>query len=163
MSKKWFLFIEWSVMILVAGVWIVSAALFPSMTSYLNRSRDAARAAHLKDITTALGAYYADKEVYPEWKGGCVSTLLNTNYLPKWIPTDPVSGRLSWNCDGSDGMTYGYGLFSDTYYTWFYIVANLENALGGNAATLPPSDPAELKAYLSNLRKWAGPYFVLSN
>lgn len=52
-------------MIVIAIIGILAAALFPSMTGYLKRSRDAARTSHLKDISTAVGAYYSDKERYP--------------------------------------------------------------------------------------------------
>ena len=80
-------------MIVIAIIGILAAALFPSMTSYLKRSRDAARTSHTKDITTAVGAYYADKERYPDADTiGCVNsgaTQLSTNYLPKGVPVDP--------------------------------------------------------------------------
>jgi type IV pilus assembly protein PilE len=64
-------------MIVIAIIGILAAALFPSMTAYLKRSRDAARTANVKDVTTALGAYYADKEIYPDAStviAGCVDT-----------------------------------------------------------------------------------------
>ncbi len=78
-------------MMIVFGASIFSAALFPSMTAYLKRSRDASRIAGVKDIFTAMGAYYADHEKYPESDpSGCIPKVLDTMYLPKGIPTDPT-------------------------------------------------------------------------
>ena len=61
-------------MIVIAIIGILAAALFPSMTGYLKRSRDAARTSSLKDISTAVAAYYADKERYPDGYQGCVNS-----------------------------------------------------------------------------------------
>ena len=41
-------------MIVIAIIGILAAALFPSMTGYLKRSRDAARTSNMKDIATAM-------------------------------------------------------------------------------------------------------------
>ena len=52
-------------MIVIAIIGVLATALFPSVTNYIERGRDAARMSHLKDITNAIGAYYADNEKYP--------------------------------------------------------------------------------------------------
>ncbi len=83
-------------MIVIAIIGILAAALFPSMTAYLKRSRDAARVAGTKDLATAAGAYFSDRERYPdataEAPAGCAgnstATGFSTVYLPKGIPVD---------------------------------------------------------------------------
>lgn len=46
--------------------------------SYLTRSQCAAAMSNMKDIATALGAYYSDTERFPD-----TIDQLNQNYLPR--------------------------------------------------------------------------------
>ena len=81
-------------MIVIAIIGILAAALFPSMTAYLKRSRDAARVAGTKDLATAAGAYFSDRERYPDSEpgtgcaGNSTATGFSIVYLPKGIPVD---------------------------------------------------------------------------
>ena len=100
-------------MIVIAIIGVLAAALFPSMTAYLKRSRDAARSSNLKDISTAAGAYYSDTEDYPRGTAsGCINgtAIANTNYFPKGLPQDPKDATQS-PCNLATGGkgNYGYG------------------------------------------------------
>ncbi len=125
-------------MVLLAGMGVVSAALFPTMASYLTRSRDAARISHLKDISTALGAYYADNGKYPDpTPGGCVPsdalTLGKYSYMPRGMPVDP-NHLITPGCSGEGGMTYAYRVLSDASGIQHFILsALLENTQSGNS------------------------------
>ncbi len=127
MTSRGFTLVE--LMIVIAIIGILAAALFPSMTGYLKRSRDTARQAGLKDISTSIGAYFADKEMYPNPATGCVTSgSLDTNYMPKGVPQDPTASRQ--NGCGANGF-YGYGTWGSTNSV-YTLTAILENPNGGN-------------------------------
>lgn len=163
-NTRWFLFIEWWVGV-IAIVGVLSAALFPSMTGYLQRSRDAARMSHINDISISLGAYYVDKERYPsEVSSGCIPQEL-IEYMPRWIPVDPSPGRLTDGCDGTDGMTYAYRS-PVIDMPVFLIGADMETEFGWNSY----QDIDELIQDISGVDeiqgmfvRWSGPHYILSN
>ena len=117
-------------MIVIAIIGILAAALFPSLTAYLRRSRDAARVSHMKDTTTAVWAYYSDNEKYPTGTGCVDAAILSTNYFEAWVPRDPTDTHE--NGCGSNGF---YGFSSGTGYATapqFITTAIFENDNGGN-------------------------------
>jgi prepilin-type N-terminal cleavage/methylation domain-containing protein len=118
-------------MIVIAIIGILAAALFPSMTSYLKRSRDSARTAATKDIGNALGAYYADKETYLDADAaGCVNeaTLTGMKYMDK-VPVDPSKNRDN-GCGGNGKYGYGSGI-SQTQAPQFVLTSVFESEFGG--------------------------------
>jgi prepilin-type N-terminal cleavage/methylation domain-containing protein len=137
LTSRGFTLVE--LMIVIAIIGVLAAALFPSMTGYLKRSRDTARASHLKDISNGLGAYYADQERYPSRNGNCISSSDtvafsgNSAYLPKGMPLDPTTTRT--NDNGCAGRAYGYNTGSvngSTPGTAYQLTALFENLNGGN-------------------------------
>lgn len=69
--------------------------MFPAMTGYLTRSRDATRISHLSIVATAVQSYYIDKNTYPDTpSSGCLPKEALKEYLPN-IPLDPTPERLS--------------------------------------------------------------------
>lgn len=101
-------------MIVIAIIGILAAALFPSLTAYLKRSRDAGRAANLNTISTAVGAYYSDTESYPIGTStGCIgsTSIANPNYFPKGTPQDPSTSASQSTCNLllASKAEYGYG------------------------------------------------------
>ena len=106
LTQRGFTLIE--LMIVIAIIGILAVALFPSISNYIERGRDAARASHLKDITNAVGAYYADFERFPAANpsnNGCLNSgALTAVFLPSF-PRDPSSTNN--NGCGANGI-YGY-------------------------------------------------------
>lgn len=165
-NKKWFLFIEWSILTVTIFTGIFSAALFPSLTSYLARGRDVSRMAGIKEISTAIAAYGIDKQSYPAVpESGCIPAKDLAQYLPK-IPIDPVVWRISNWCDGSDGMTYVYRILKNNQeWPTVIVQADLENSNWWNSnltidEILKLDNPMN---HIENLRKWDGSYYIIYN
>ncbi len=118
-------------MIVIAIIGILAVSLFPSLTAYLKRSRDASRAANLKDISNAIGAYYTDEERYPIGTNGCVTvTLIGTGYMDGRVPSDPTTWR-----DNGCGANGSYGYASGTGYSnsqQFILTSIFESQNGWN-------------------------------
>lgn len=156
-------------MIVIAIIGILAAALFPSMTGYMKRSRDTARTSHLKDITTALGAYYSDNEEYPAAvvPTHCIAGVIftGTNYFPKGFPKDPQdSARTNGDNGCISNKSYGYNTGTVGGVAGFQVVAKFENANGGNTGTIasgsltPTAYPADL-----GISRGAGSTYMIGN
>jgi prepilin-type N-terminal cleavage/methylation domain-containing protein len=121
-------------MIVIAIIGILAAALFPSLTSYLAKGRDTARASNIKEIVTALSTYLVDKSGVAPTPAGGVSTCADhattlQSYLPKF-PKDPIATRTHGACTTAGMYGYGTGLVNNQ--PSIGISAQFESVNGGH-------------------------------
>lgn len=159
-------------MIVIAIIGVLAAALFPSLTAYLKRSRDAGRTANLNTINTAMGAYFSDKEAYPgavASASGCINgtDVAGTNYFPKGLPQDPVNNNSPCNFSTSSKWNYGYGTIGTTNAATGYVISGLmENSNWGNytIANWTITGSAVDSASRANaIAKGTGAYMIMTN
>ena len=167
-------------MIVIAIIGILAAALFPSLTAYLKRSRDAGRSANLNTIATAIGAFYSDKERYPHGSAiyvGCVfgadDSFTGTNYFPKGMPNDPLGTTAQSTCGTvlNTKAQYGYGhsgsatTKADIGYVVSAVMENLAwgNFKGAATATFTGSNADPITIATLGTEKGTGSIYVLTN
>lgn len=159
-------------MIVIAIIGILAAALFPSLTAYMKRSRDAGRSANLNTISTAIGAFYSDREAYPGASAnGCIDDASDSfswnNYFPKWLPHDPQGATQSPCNNATAGKgNYGHGAPAAASATWFVLSSLMENTSGGNYSRdsgIMTGNTVVVSTVSSNVVKGTGAYYVLTN
>ncbi len=118
-------------MIVIAIIGVLAAALFPSYSGYLQRSRDTHRITALSTLTRALQLHFNDNEAYPtSTTNGCIDDIQVAKYNDGTMPKDVIP-TYDNGC-GSNGR-FGYGrstgivIVPDAYL----IVAKMENKVGG--------------------------------
>lgn len=120
--RKWVLIILSGFFVFLIPLGILAAALFPSMTWYLQASRDAARVAQIHSLSTWLDMYFADHEKYPDTDpSGCIPMTDLQNYMSSRV-TDPSPWRLMNRCDGTNGQSYAYRKYTDSDGKEHYVV-----------------------------------------
>ena len=112
---------------------ILAAALFPNMTSYLKRARDAARASDLNNIATGIAAYEIDKEILPPHVSGCYPSqiLLSQGYTKKDF-ISPSGAGYDEGCGSSGRYAYGVSTGNVLNPQSSLLMARMENQNGGN-------------------------------
>jgi type II secretion system protein G len=110
METRGFTLIELLVVIAIIGV--LSSVVLASLNSARAKTRDTARMSDLRQMETALNAYFLDNGSYPDsagnWRGttpGCfggngatyLAPLVTGNYISR-IPEDPNPNVSSGNC-----------------------------------------------------------------
>ena len=145
-NRRWFTLAELMIVIWVIG--ILAAALFPSLSNYLDRAVFAGQLKSMLDMNWAIQTYYNDKGKYPDTQGvyanpyGCYGSAVWQFTEQNWIPwlveggyisklPDPQSG--SKNCISLIGNFFiyisnftndGYKLISHGRKTVKYVVSN---------------------------------------
>ncbi|GAB0175295.1 MAG: hypothetical protein HHAS10_11740 [Candidatus Altimarinota bacterium] len=142
-----------------------------------NENRDEVRILDLNKIATTLGAYYADKEMYPPNDiSGCLpQEYLNSNYFPKGVPVDPNKNHKNVGCSrpgeyeyrGYGDIEYERGNASTIKGAKFYAIGTkLDDPTLGNSAK-PLSEYSEEETSSNNLYghlvKGSGPYYIVTN
>jgi hypothetical protein len=116
---------------------------YPKTTTPVTyKSNDEQRVANLNTAATAIGAYYSDREQYPEMnEDWCFWNIVKftdaksyTNYFPKWYPKDPQTDHLNEGC--STPWEYAYKSIKDAqwYNSIYAMSATMEDPKYGNSA-----------------------------
>ena len=153
-------------MIVIAIIWILAAALYPAITNYIGRWRDAQRVANLKDIWLALTNFASDNlESYPVGPQNCDLSGSLIKFLNKELK-DPFPDR-DHGC-GPNGF-YAYGTGVNNQINYYGVSAYLEtefggywNASGSNNPFTGTLDATDINNLKFNLGKGKGPLYVLS-
>ena len=102
-------------MVVIAIIGLLSAAIFSSLSTASQRSRDASRIADIKQVQNALELYAADNGgKYPTVASTFVSQL-NSALVPKYIPVlseDPMPTRARYRYQISPSGT-SYSILID--------------------------------------------------
>ena len=163
MNKKWFLFIEWSLLTLTAMTGIVAAVLFPSTTKYLSSGRDTARISWVSQVTTAVVSYSISNQgqLPPAPLSGCVPANLLTQEMPSF-PKDP-QWKKSTGCTGNES-DFAYRTFTGSDGAPHFLVGvDLESSTYGNSL-VPLSELSDPKPYIEGYNpRGVGKYYIIGN
>lgn len=161
-SKKWFTIME--LMIVIAIIGILTAALIPSVSSYLMRWRDSERIADINEVSRGLVGYFGTFDKYPS-ANNCLIVNFISWFVSPDTTTDTYLNRDHW-C-GSNGI-YGYWSWFINAQHYFSMSAYLENPLWWSYNATWSNNPFtwELNTWdltsILSMKKWSWPLYVLS-
>lgn len=139
----------------------IFAAVFNSyQRAYFDRFRDTIRMSAIKDFQSILWGYYSDTETFPSTPAsGCIPyDLLKSRWYMygSWF-TDPIPGRLTEWCDGTDWQTYAYRWWTRVDGTPYHVIGvEMQTAAAGNSSL--PIDSITPETIFS---KWSGKFYYL--
>jgi prepilin-type N-terminal cleavage/methylation domain-containing protein len=155
------------IMIVIAMIGILAAALFPNMTGYLKRARDAARASDLNNIATGIAMYEIDKETLPPHVSGCYPTqkLLSGGYIKVGF-ISPKGAGYDEGCGVSGKYAYGVSTGNVLDPQSSLLMAVMENQNGGNytGSTSGMTGDLTLLGHFNatfGLSRWTGSIYIL--
>lgn len=136
--RKGFTLVE--IMLVLAIIGTLSATIYPQITGYYERTRDASRIADIKAIALGLKNYRNDMNVYPAQNVNekCVSSVssLLKGYVPNNFPVSP-----SWvNYDEGCGTGGQYFYKTDAMGMAYVLSAKMEQKKSGNYNRNPDSE-----------------------
>ena len=137
--KKWFTLIE--LMIVIGIIGILAAALFPSLNSYLARSRDVTLMTQAKYLMQSMELYKSDKGYYPipsdYWSGYNTEMplyVLSGTIVPQYgtsYPKDVQKGNAHKYAGYNSPSAYAVLLYTETMYgSW--ITSRWHTCIFGN-------------------------------
>ena len=130
-KSKGFTLIELLVVIAIIGV--LSSIVLASLKSAKDKANDAARAANVKALKTALEMYYSDNHMYPQY--GAPDTAQHINKLelslvPTYIRSFPsiLTADLDEYTYASDPNSYGLYIYTEAARRWCRTGVNVNPA-----------------------------------
>lgn len=167
LTNRGFTLVE--LLVIIAIIWILIAALYPSLLNYIIRGRDTQRITALKDVLSATINYQTDNDALPigtSSLSGSVPNCVNPTALNKYLvkfPYDPNKNS-SISC-------WQPGLY--WYWTWLLdwspiiiLSVVLENENAGNTYTGITAYQwnwlsGTIIRWIDTLVKWAGSGYII--
>ena len=164
-SRLGFTLVE--LMIVITMIGILAAAIFPNMTTYLKRARDAVRAANLNTIAVGISAYEIDKGYLPQHSWWCYPSalLLSGGYIKSTLISPKGAGYDEW-CGISGKYAYWVSTGNTLITQSSLLMANMENKNGGNysGSTLWMTGNLTLLGHYNatyGTARWTGSIYIL--
>jgi general secretion pathway protein G len=104
------------ILVVTSIISLMASIVVSALSTASLKSRDAKRAASVRELKTALELYYNENGTYPSVAGDNVGTAVTNLAVPlnpylKTIPTDPTTGVWQYVRAAANDPNYKYGLY----------------------------------------------------